>query len=289
LISNNIRVVTNYLQGKYPDYLFLNFIDNNVGQPYTYDSEGYPWRLFPFIENSVSFNTVASEGMAFAAAKEFGKLTMNLNKLDCNLLSETIPQFHDLSFRYRQFEDALNLADAQRLKVAHQLIECCKDKFHLVEEYNELIANGKLIKRAIHNDCKINNVLFHKVTTEAICIVDLDTLMPGYFIYDLGDMVRTFVSPVSEEEKDYSKIVFRENIYNGLLDGYSYFTKNILSKDEMRSIPFAGKMMTFMIALRFLTDYLLGDKYYQTSYSGQNLVRAGNQLKLLEVITKSLK
>ncbi len=126
--------------------------------------------------------------------------------------------------------------------------------------------------------------MFDVVSRKAVCAIDLDTLMPGYFIYDLGDMVRTFVSPVNEEEKDISKVSFRKNIYDALLDGYLSQMGGLLTPSEKKSIPFSGMMMTYIMALRMLADFLRGNTYYQISYPDQNLARARNQFRLLELI-----
>jgi Ser/Thr protein kinase RdoA (MazF antagonist) len=140
----------------------------------------------------------------------------------------------------------------------------------------------------MHNDTKVNNILFSSTTQKAACAIDLDTLMPGYFIYDLGDMVRTFVSPVSEEEKDTSKIQFRKNIYDALLRGYLSEMNDVLTNDEKKSIPFSGLMMTYIMALRMLADFLRGNTYYHITYPEQNLVRSRNQLHLLGLIRAAI-
>jgi Ser/Thr protein kinase RdoA (MazF antagonist) len=159
---------------------------------------------------------------------------------------------------------------------------------YLVAEYNQLIESGALKERITHNDTKINNILFDKDSPKAVCIIDLDTLMPGYFIYDLGDLVRTCVSPVSEEEADISKIEFRRPIYDALLTGYLSEMKATMTQEELLAIPFAGKMMTYIMALRFLADYLRGNTYYHISYADQNKVRARNQLHLLKILSQAI-
>ena len=157
-----------------------------------------------------------------------------------------------------------------------------------MKKYDNLIQSGALKLRIVHNDTKINNILFDSITGQTICAIDLDTLMPGYFIYDLGDMVRTFVSPVSEEEKDVTKISFRKDIYDALTNGYLSQMNDVMSAEEKSAIPFSGLMMTYIMALRFLADYLNGDVYYHTVYPGQNLVRAKNQFRLLQVLSENV-
>jgi len=215
-------------------------------------------------------------------------LTRNLNGVDISLFKPTLERFHDLAWRYKQFEDALQKAKPETQLVAKNEIELAQSFQYLVKEFNQLIDKGDLILRIMHNDTKVNNILYNTVTRKAVCAIDLDTLMPGYFIYDLGDMVRTFVSPVNEEEKDISKISFRKNIYDALLNGYLSQMDGLLSVSEKKSITFSGMMMTYIMALRMLADYLRGNTYYSITYPDQNLVRSRNQLCLLQLISQAI-
>lgn len=286
IIAANIRLAGDYLTKNHPDYLFPTAIKTSEDTEMVFDQEGFPWRLFPYIENTYTIDEVTKPEEAFSAAKEFGMLTRNLNGVDVNSFKPTIVRFHDLALRWEQFESALKNASDERRKEANTQIEIAQHYIWLVEKYSALIDSGELILRITHNDTKINNVLFDSVSGKALCAIDLDTLMPGYFIYDLGDMIRTFVSPVNEEEKDVSKVIFREGIYDALVSGYMESMGNILNEKEKESIPFGGMMMTYIMALRMLTDYLNGDVYYHTTYPGQNLVRATNQFALLKVLDK---
>ena len=253
-----------------------------------YDEEGYPWRLMPYFKNSITINEVGTPLEAYEAARGFAQLTKNLSGCDVSKFKPTIDRFHDLNWRFEQFKDALAGAKPDRLERATEAIQACQDFSYLVDEYSNLIADGFLKLRVMHNDTKINNILFDSQSRKVVCVIDLDTLMPGYFIYDLGDMIRTFVSPVSEEEQDLAKIIFRKDIYDALLQGYLSEMKSELSEKEIQVIPFAGCMMTYIMALRFLADYLNGDIYYSIAYEGQNLVRATNQLNLLEKLRRQL-
>ncbi len=282
ILSSNLRVASNFLRKNVADYLFLTPILSKKGQDLVFDEQGYAWRLFPYIENTITINEVEYPKQAFEAAKAFGQLTKLLSPCDVNLFEETIPQFHNLSFRYAQFVQSFKMASGDRIEKAKKLCREYESFKYLVDEYNNLIAKNRLKLRVMHNDTKINNVLFQKDTDEAICVIDLDTLMPGYFIYDLGDMVRSFVSPAAEDETDLSKVMVRKEIYEAILDGYLSEMKDVLTDDEKKAIPIAGPFMTYMIGLRFLTDFLNGDKYYQTIYPLQNLDRAANQLSLLQ-------
>jgi Ser/Thr protein kinase RdoA (MazF antagonist) len=240
------------------------------------------------IENTITIDEVTTEHEAFEAAKGYGLLTKNLTGVDPSLFRPTLERFHDLAWRYEQFKDAIQNAKPEVIQQAEKEIQQAQSFEYLVDEYNRLIGSGKLIPRVMHNDTKVNNILFDAQSRKAVCAIDLDTLMQGYFIYDLGDLVRTFVSPVSEEEKDLSKVQFRKNIYDALLKGYLSQMERVLTPDEKNSIPFAGKMMTYIMALRMLADFLRGNTYYHVTYPEQNLVRARNQFHLLELIVGSV-
>lgn len=288
IIASNLRLTSDYLRKHFPEYLFLRCVPSTDNQDIVYDKEDFPWRLFPFIENTTTLNSVETTDEAYSAAREFARLTRCLDRIEAGKFQESIPQFHDLVWRYQQFESALLGAATERLQLADDCIEASQRMYYLVERYWGLISSESLKLRITHNDTKINNILFDATTRKAVCVIDLDTLMPGYFIYDLGDMVRTFVSPVSEEEKDVSKIVFRKEMYDALLAGYLSEMSSVMSQKEREAIPFAGKMMTYIMALRFLADFLNGDTYYHTTYPRQNLVRARNQFMLLQKIESSL-
>lgn len=287
-IAANLRYAASYLSSYVPDYLFLSCIRSTRGHELEYDAEGYPWRLFPFIDDTVTFDKVDSPGQAYEAAREFARLTRYLDGADPTVFQYTIDRFHDLALRKEQFDDALLRAKPEIKKSAASCIEQCERSSALVDQYKDLTSGGSLRLRIVHNDTKINNVLFNRTTLKTVAVIDLDTLMPGYFIYDLGDMVRTFVCPVSEEESNLSKVTFRREIYAALLEGYLSEMDPVLTAGERKAIPFAGKMMTYIMAIRFLADYLRGNTYYHITYPEQNLVRSANQLRLLEVISANL-
>ncbi len=288
VIAKNLRLAASYFQSHFPGYRFLSCIPSVSGLDLEYDDEGYPWRVFPYIENSVTYDQVDTTEQARQAAREFARLTRYLDGIDTSLFKPTIEHFHDLSTRWAQFDEALKNASAVSRSAAAHAIAGCQAAHTLVDRYQKLIAGSSLRLRIIHNDTKINNVLFDRTTGRTIAVIDLDTLMPGYFIYDLGDMVRTFVCPVSEEAADLARIVFRRDVYRGLLEGYLSEMDPVLTPEEKAAIPFAGKMMTYIMSLRFLADYLRGNTYYNITYPEQNLVRATNQLKLLEVLDANI-
>jgi thiamine kinase-like enzyme len=241
---------------------------------------GY-FRMFPFVENSHSKDVVETPAQAYEAARQFGKFTRLLADFDVSQLNTTIPQFHDLNLRYQQFLNACANGNPQRIASAKKLSEKLLAKADIVENYQKIVKNPAFKLRVTHHDTKISNVLFGK-NDKALCVIDLDTLMPGYFISDLGDMMRTYLSPVSEEEGNFSKIVVRKAFYDAIIQGYYSEMKDILTEVEKQHLDYAGQFMIYMQALRFLTDYLNDDVYYGARYPEQNVVRAENQIVLLE-------
>jgi Ser/Thr protein kinase RdoA (MazF antagonist) len=288
IIASNLRNASQYLIKNFPGYLFLNATKTKSGEDMMYDAAGHPWRLFPYINNTTTLESVSTPDEAFEAARGFAALTQKLDGVAVRNFYPTIDRFQDLTWRFEQLQDAIRNAGEERKLEAESAIEQALGFAYLVDEYVDLIKSGKLRLRVVHNDTKINNILFDSRSNKAVAVIDLDTLMPGYFIYDLGDMVRTFVSPVSEEETDLTKVAFRFPFYQKLLEGYLSEMDDCLTDDEKKAIPFAGLMMTYIMAIRFLADYLNGDIYYNTEYPGQNLVRASNQLRLLSLIKQNV-
>ncbi len=231
--------------------------------------------------NRHSKDVVETAPQAYEAAVQFGRFTNLLSGFDVAQLSVTIPFFHDLDLRYQQFLEALENGNQQRIADARFLIDELLDYSNIATEF-KLIKSDPLFKlRVTHHDTKISNVLFDK-DNKGLCVIDLDTVMPGYFISDVGDMMRTYLSPVSEEEKDFNKIVVREDIYKSIVQGYYSEMKNELTQTEKNHFFYAGKFMIYMQALRFLTDHLNDDKYYGAKYPGHNFIRACNQMVLLQ-------
>jgi Ser/Thr protein kinase RdoA (MazF antagonist) len=289
IIASNLRLASTYLAKNFPGYFFLSAAKTKSGEDMMWDEAGYPWRLYPYLNNTITIDQVTTTEEAFEAAKGFASLTKKLDGIDVHKFNPTIDRFQDLSWRFEQLQDAISIAAEERKLEAESAIEQALSFSFLVDEYVDWTQSGKLKLRVVHNDTKINNILFDSRSQKAVAVIDLDTLMPGYFIYDLGDMVRTFVSPVSEEEQDLSQVSFRFPFYQALLNGYMSEMNDCLTDDEKEAIPYAGMMMTYIMAIRFLADYLIGDIYYHIDYAGQNLVRATNQLKLLALIKQNVR
>lgn len=280
-VTKNIQKVGAYLFHKYPDYLFVGLVPALNGEFSVKDTDDEFYKLSKFIKNSLTINTVDNCKQAYEAALKFGEFTSLLKDFDINDLHYTLPNFHNLTFRFEEFEKQLSLAEKIRLTAAKDAIELIYKHKNIVDTYNDIVKERLLPIRVVHHDTKINNILFDE-SNVGLCVIDLDTIMPGYYISDLGDMFRTYLCPVDEEEQDLTKIKIRVDIFNAITTGYLKKMGEMLTQSEKQLFVYAGKFMIYMQAIRFLTDFLANDQYYGEKYPGHNLARAKNQLTLLE-------
>ncbi len=279
-IAHNIRMLSDYLQQHYPGYLFVA-PEKTLSGNEMFFAEGMGWfRLFPFVQGSQTINVAATPQQAFEAAKQFGGFTKKLDAFPAASLKTTLPDFHNLTLRHNQFEMALQNGNPFRIAAAINEIAQLKKFSAIVSTFEAIKKDSSFKIRVTHHDTKISNVLFD-AADKGLCVIDLDTIMPGYFISDVGDMIRTYVCPVSEEESDCSKIIIRQDFMQAIKEGYMSQMADTLTQNEKEHFLYAGKFMIYMQALRFLTDYLNNDIYYGEKYEGHNLVRAKNQLALL--------
>lgn len=283
-IAYNIDSVAAYLHINHPGYLFVNPVKSLNNHSVFFDEAYGYFRMSPFVENSHTIDVVSDALQAYEAAAQFGKFTAVLAGFAPDKLKITIPYFHNLSLRYHQFEDALLHGNKKRIQHSQQVIQTIISYKSIANIFEEIKLNPQFKQRATHHDTKISNVLFNE-ENKGICVIDLDTLMPGYFISDVGDMLRTYLSPVSEEESDFSKIEIREEYFVAIAKGYLGELKNELSAEEKKHFVYAGKFMIYMQAIRFITDYINNDIYYGATYEDHNFVRAGNQLALLQKLS----
>src|SRR4030095_550040 len=278
--AHNIESIANWLKKYRPEYLFVAPIETRNGVTMVNVlNKGY-FRLFPFVKDSHTIVTVQTPSQAFEAARQFGLFTRILRDFPVGTLRITIPDFHNLTFRNKQFEHAVQFGNPLRIQQCRETIDLLCSNDHIVSTYHKIISNSQFRLRVTHHDTKISNVLFDN-NEKALCVIDLDTIMPGYFISDVGDMMRTYLSPVSEEEKDFENILIRENYFEAIVRGYLQEMKDELTPIEIQHFVYAGMFMIYMQALRFLTDYLENDKYYGAAYPDHNYFRARNQLTLL--------
>ncbi|MBX3241546.1 MAG: aminoglycoside phosphotransferase family protein [Chitinophagaceae bacterium] len=279
-IAHNTRLIGNYLLDTNPEYLFVRSLLTNAGTDLHFvEGEGY-FRLVPFIKGSHTVDVVQTPLQAFEAAKQFGKFTYLLKDFPVEKLRVTIPDFHNLSLRYQQFLQALETGNPERIATSAREIKWLTEQDFIVKRFDAMKQNPAFKMRVTHHDTKISNVLFD-AEDRGVCVIDLDTVMPGYFISDVGDMMRTCLSPVSEEEQDFSKIQIRDSYYTAIVRGYLEGINGELTAEEQSSFFDAGCYLMYMQALRFLADHLNNDVYYGARYPGHNYVRACNQITLL--------
>ncbi|MHA4806616.1 phosphotransferase enzyme family protein [Flavitalea flava] len=285
LIAENINAVADYLNRHFPEYLFIKPLNTLDGRSLVYDQEHGYFRLIPFVPGSHTYDVAEDSRLAYEAARQFGKFTKLLSGFPADQLHFTLPDFHNLSLRCKQFETALTQGNPSRIREAKEQIDTLRQFDYILTEFEHIRNHTGFRIRVTHHDTKISNVLFDP-SDKGLCVIDLDTVMPGYFISDLGDIFRTYLSPVSEEERDFKKISVREDYFQAIVQGYLGEMKEELSQKEIGHVVYAGKFMIYMQAIRFLADHLNNDIYYGAKYEGHNLVRAGNQITLLQRLTE---
>ena len=284
-IANNISLIGAYLRKNHPDYKFVSPVISSEGDEMIFQKDKGYFRMFPFVAGSHSKDTVETPKQAYEAATQFGRFTRLLHGIDIERLKITIPCFHDLTLRHQQFLLALEKGNKQRIDESGSLIKSLASHMDIVTEYGYIKTNPEFKLRVTHHDTKISNVLFDNAGN-GLCVIDLDTVMPGYFISDVGDMMRTYLSPLSEEESDFEKIIIRDEFYKAIVEGYYNEMKNELTETEKKYFFYSGTFMIYMQAIRFFTDYLNDDVYYGAKYPKQNFIRAKNQIVLLEELLK---
>lgn len=279
-IAQNIETIKKYLDQTAPKYLFVAPIRTlNDSDFVVIDAHFY--RIFPFVENSCSVDFVHQPEQAYHAAKQFGKFTRMLYAFNVQKLKPTIEDFHNLPLRVEQFKKALAQASDERISEAKFAIEEIIRHYNIEEQYVHMVDSGALHLRVVHHDTKISNVLLQAETGVGLCVIDLDTVMAGYFISDVGDMMRTYLSEANEEEKDFNKIAIRDDVFAAIHKGYMEEMDQVLAFTEKQFFIYSGKFMIYMQAVRFIADFLNGDTYYKTNYADHNLVRGLNQIDLL--------
>ncbi|MBT8286349.1 MAG: aminoglycoside phosphotransferase family protein [Flavobacteriaceae bacterium] len=267
-LMENLRTILPLLAAE--DYHPISFMHSKARLPYYKDEEGAFWRLLTYVPNSVAFDFTNESDIAFEAGRILGVFHSCLENIPATSFREVLPGFHDISLRREEYFLALKQAISERLKSASKEIDFAEEAFSKLD-----VGFDNLPVRICHNDTKLNNILFSKKTGKALCLIDLDTVMPGYIIFDLGDSIRTLANPVSEDETDLKKISFDLDMVSAFLKGIKK-SKLKLSDSEKKAIPSGIALMPYLHGLRALTDYLNNDVYYQISYANQNLDRCRN-------------
>lgn len=289
LVNNKVLVSKHLVNklGNNESFKVLEFVPTSEGLFYFLDGEGNFWNLSIFIEDSRIYETVPNEKVAFEGGKLTGLFLNLTSDLKVSDFIEVIPKFHDMSFRYEQFEEALNKGNEKRFLVAEEEIRFCLERKEEMMTLQNLKEAGELPIRITHNDTKISNILFNQ-KEEGIAVIDTDTVMPGIIHYDFGDAIRTMCNSAAEDESDLSKVQFNMEFYKNYKRGFLEGLGTGLTKVEKEHLPTAVKTMIFIMGLRFLTDFLNGDVYYKVQFENHNLVRARNQFKLLSSFEQQL-
>lgn len=284
-ISANIKLASSCILAIDENYPVIKTNQTINSEDYFIDDQNCFWRLIDFIENTITIESITTVDQAFQTAYSFGKFTSLLQNANTENFIPSIPDFHNLELRFEQFKTAYANADDQRKSQAKNCIDYLLSRIEIISIFNKIEKEMLIPKRIIHADTKISNILFDANSLEPKAVIDWDTIMPGYFISDLGDMIRTMCCEVGENETNFDNIVFRKDYYEAIISGYKDAIQ--LTENELNLLSYAGKFMTYMQALRFLTDYLNHDVYYNISYPEHNLNRAKNQTRLLQVLEEN--
>lgn len=287
-VMENIFGVTEYLrnvireEGGDPDRETLSCIKTKNGCTYFEDNEGQPWRCYNYISDSVCYQLVEDPEQFYQSGNSFGHFLKQLGNYPASSLKETIPDFHNTVKRFENFEKALKRDIKNRAVSCKPEIAFALDRKQDCKVLVEQQENGTLPLRVTHNDTKLNNILFDAKTGKGLCIIDLDTIMPGLAANDFGDSIRFGAATAEEDERDLDKMHFDISLYELYVKGYLEATRDVLTPEEIESLPWGARLMTLECGIRFLTDYLEGDTYFKTAYPEHNLVRARTQFRLVD-------
>lgn len=288
MLMHNVALVTDFLAGKIKERggdcerETLTLIRTKKGEDYLVDGDGDSWRAFIFIENTLSYQTSAGADVLEDTGRAFGTFISGLADFDASQLGEVIEKFHDTRDRYAKFVATLKADKVGRAASARDEIAFVKAREGYCPRVVSLLESGRIPLRVTHNDTKLNNVLVDADTKKAVCVIDLDTIMPGSLLYDFGDAVRFGCSTAAEDEKDLSKVDFDINLYEAFAKGFLAGTGDSITQTELDNLAFGAVLMTYECGMRFLTDYLDGDNYFKTAYPEHNLVRCRTQFRLVE-------
>jgi hypothetical protein len=260
----------------------LTLVPARDGKCWHADAEGNHWRCYLFIERAKSYDQIEAPRQAFEAARAFGEFQKQLADLPAPRLRDTIPNFHHSRSRFDALRQVIEEDACNRAAGVKADIEFALRHEPLVDVLLVLQARGLLPERVTHNDCKLNNVMLDDATGKGVCVIDLDTVMPGLTLYDFGDMCRTATCPTAEDECDLSKVEVRMEMFEALVGGYLASAGGFLNPVEKDHLAFCAKLITFEIGIRFLADHLAGDRYFKVRRPGHSADRARVQFKMVE-------
>lgn len=291
-LMGNIEGVTSFLKEKIiaaggnPERETLTVIKTKDGKNYYETEDGDVYRLYIFINDSISITNVTDPVQLYHAGKAFGKFQFMLADYPAEELFEVIPDFHNTRKRFEALKEAIKNDVAGRKHLVEKEIEFALSQEYYIDTVVDALASGELPLRVTHNDTKINNVLFDKDTKEGVCVIDLDTVMPGSLLYDFGDALRAGATTGAEDETDLSKVWFDIYAFKNFAKGFLEYTNESMTEKEAELLPLSGKLLTYECGIRFLTDYLNGDTYFKIHREHHNLDRARNQFKLVQDMEK---
>lgn len=292
-LMSNIQAVTHHIrkvsraQGIDPSRATLHFMKAPDGKRYL-DFEGDTYRIYKYIDKSYTIETMENSEDFYQAGIAFGKFAKDLSTFDASCLVETIANFHNTASRYNDFEKAVSNNISGRVNEVQKEIEFVRARESLTHLFVDKLADGSLPVRVTHNDTKLNNVLFDEETKLPCTVIDLDTVMPGSYLYDFGDAIRSGATHAAEDEKDLSIVDFDLNLYEAFTKGYLSMCKDSLTPVEIELLPYASIMLTLECGIRFLTDHLNGDTYFRIHREGHNLDRCRTQFKLVSKMEKNI-
>ena len=287
MLQNNIQTVTSHIRKKLEargetdiDRKVLHFLPAKDGKPYYHDGENY-WRVCLMIPDAESLEEV-NPTLSFEAGKAFGEFQSMLADLPEGTIGETIPNFHNMEFSLQQFHEAVKANAAGRLDSVKDLVDEIEKRAQSMCIQEDLYRAGKLCKRINHCDTKVNNILFDTNSGKVLCVIDLDTVMPGYVLSDIGDFIRTGANAGAEDDPNLDKVHVNMDIFKAYTRGYMETAKSFLTPLEISLLPYGGRLLTYMQTVRFFLDYLNGDTYYKIHHPEHNLQRTKAQFKLLQ-------
>lgn len=286
-LMKNVKGVTSFLRRQIienhgdPDRETLNLVPTREGKDYYQDSRGNFWRAYLFISQATCYNLVKKPEDFYQSGKAFGRFQCLLADYPANELTETIPDFHNTPVRFAAFQEAVERDVMKRACQVQDEISFIREREKEMGLALSLQAEGRLPLRVSHNDTKLNNIMIDDATGQALCIIDLDTIMPGFSIFDYGDSIRFGANTAEEDEKDLSKVSLSLPLFEVYTRGFLEGCEGRLTQTEMEMLPYGAKMMTLECGMRFLTDYLAGDVYFHVSRDGHNLDRCRTQLALV--------
>lgn len=284
-LMRNITLVTDHLKKKLADGKeVMEIIRTNDGESYVKADDGY-YRVYSFIENTLCLQIIERPEDFYESALAFGSFSNDLSDFDASLLTEVIPDFHNTPKRYRDFKKAVRDDSFSRAKSVEREIDYILSMEEKMSQLQKMRENGILPLRVTHNDTKLNNVLLDSKTRKAVCVIDLDTVMPGLSLYDYGDSIRFGASTALEDERDLDKVSVSLDLYSIYTEGYRKSCPS-LTKEEIEAMPLGAETMTLECGMRFLTDYLEGDHYFAVHRENHNLDRTRTQLKLVADMEK---